>query len=165
VRCTTTPSPGVAYSPPPNWLSLLLVSLPSPRGRRSLILHPLTPSIRISRLKKKCHRRATTLLFPLFFCPPQKSIHRTKCMAMKAGRWRRKSPQDGTWRRTFLSLVRTRKWSGLTVVQIDSRRRASNLSLKFRKNKMISCTHNTSSAKYWTFCSMCWQTLLRRLDS
>jgi hypothetical protein len=103
VRCTTTPSPGVAYFPPPNWLSLLLVSLAPgiiARGRRSLLLHPLTPSMEISRLKRKRHHRASTLLFPLVFCPPQKSIHRTKCMATKVAWWRRKSPQAGRWRRT-----------------------------------------------------------------
>ena len=30
---------------------------------------------------------------------------------------------------------------------------------------MISCTHNTSSVKYWTFCSMRQRTLLHGLDS
>jgi hypothetical protein len=103
VHCTTMPSLGMADFPPPNWLSLLLVSLaPSiiARGRRSLLHQPLTPSMAIAQLKRKHHLRVSTLLCPLVFCPPQKLIHRTRCMATTTAWWRRKSPQAGRWRRT-----------------------------------------------------------------
>jgi hypothetical protein len=88
----------------PSQLALIVARISGPRhnsqGSSEPPRHPLTPSMEIAWLKRKHHHRASALLFPLVFCPPRKSIHRTRCMAMTTAWWRRKSPQAGRWRRT-----------------------------------------------------------------